>query len=262
VTLVFPPGPPDPSLLAVSCVTIGQCVATGQYDESDRAFPVAATWDGHEWSWSPPPERAGAEGNTSLPSVSCVTAKYCVAIGHAADSRTGTIVGFTELWNGHGWTQAYTSAPSGMSLSCAAASYCIAVGTQGTAASAGFVQLLDGTHWSEPAMPWPRGIASYLNGVSCAGKTCLAVGAAGVSAAANRISLQPAALTWNGVTWTQSRAQATPSGTTGILYGVTCVTAADCVAVGSATGSDGTHSLTRSLSEFWNGTAWTIVNPT
>jgi hypothetical protein len=56
------------------------------------------------------------------------------------------------------------------------------------------------------------------------------------------------------VTWTR---QATAKGTIGTLYGITCVTAVDCVAVGSARGGNST----RILSEFWNGTAWTVVNP-
>jgi hypothetical protein len=260
VTLAFPPGPQGPFLQAVSCVTVGQCVATGNYGgPRSAASALAATWDGHEWSWSQPPVRAGVEGSSHyLPSVSCVTAKYCVAIGNAYDISTGTTVGFTELWNGHGWTQAYTSAPRGTgeaaSLSCAAASYCVAVGTQSASVPTGFGQLLDGTHWAEPAMPWPPGTRSYLYGVSCAGKTCLAVGEAEPSGVVNGAT-QPTALTWNGVTWTQ---QATPRGTIGTLHGVTCVTTADCVAVGSAQGGNGTHNL----SEFWNGTAWTIVNPT
>jgi hypothetical protein len=259
VTLAFPPGPSSPSLRAVSCVTAGQCVAAGDYENaSGFASPLAATWDGHEWSWSRPPVRTGVESNPGLVSVSCVTARYCVAIGDANDHRRGSAVGFTEIWNGHGWTQAYASVPGGTgSLSCAAASYCLAVGTQFAAPATGFGQLLDGTHWAEQAMPWPRGTPTYLYGVSCAGKACLAVGGAGVPEAAKGIVIQPAALTWNGATWTQSPAQATASGTTGILFGVTCVTAADCVAVGNAGG----HNGTRNLSEFWNGTAWT-VNPT
>jgi hypothetical protein len=60
-------------------------------------------------------------------------------------------------------------------------------------------------------------------------------------------------LTWNGVTWTRL---ATPKGATGTLHGVTCVTADHCIAVGSQRGGNGTTTL----SEFWNGTAWTIVS--
>jgi hypothetical protein len=106
----------------------------------------------------------------------------------------------------------------------------------------GASQLLDGAHWTDPAMRWNQ---SNLYGVSCAGKTCLAVG---------QTEALPAALTWNGTTWTSLP---TARGARGALYGVTCVTATDCVAVGSApSGSN----ASRDLSEFWNGTAWTIVN--
>lgn len=41
--LAFPPGPQHPSLRALSCVTVGQCVATGGYDKlGSFASPLAA----------------------------------------------------------------------------------------------------------------------------------------------------------------------------------------------------------------------------
>ena len=177
-----------------------------------------------------------------------------MAVGLALphNRRSGAIT-FTETWNGQGWT--YAPAPLATAyaagLSCPAASHCVAVGTG--AQQAGIGQLLDGAHWAQPAMPWPSGTQSSLYGVSCAAKTCLAVGAAGPSQAPDTSS-RPAALARNGATWTWL---AIPGGTSGILYGVTCVTAADCVAVGRA--RDG--NATRNLAEFWNGTTWTISNP-
>lgn len=183
-----------------------------------------------------------------------MTARYCVAIGDVYGSRNGS-TGFTEIWNGRGWTYASVPGKAGeaASLSCPASGYCVAAGTQDGGVPAGFGQLWDGTHWAQTAMPWPHETLSYLYGVSCAGKTCQAVGAAAAEAADGNAG-QPAALTWNGTSWIR---QATAPGTVGTLFGVTCVTAADCVAVGSQAGGS-----TRSLAEFWNGTARTKVNPT
>ena len=254
--LAFPPGPPRPSLQAISCVPAGQCVATGSYGKFgsfDSALAVA--WDGRAWSWSRPPVRTfGPPGNRILASVSCLSAEDCVAIGNAYDSASDTAGGFTETWNGHGWT--YTPGPGGAGavagLSCAAPAYCAVAGTQFAGDAAGYGQVLHGTRWTGPTMPWPGGIRSYMYGVSCAGKSCLAVGEAGPSQAAN--GTYPAALTWNGVTWIR---QATAKGIIGTLYGVTCVTVADCVAVGSARGGNGTTTL----SEIWNGKAWTTGRP-
>lgn len=257
VPLAVPPGPLRPSLRAVSCVTAGQCVATGSYGKlGSFTSPLAATWDGRTWSWSRPPMRTeGPPGNRVLAGVSCVTADYCVAIGDAYDSASNSAGGFTETWDGHGWT--YTSGPGGAveasGLSCTAPGYCAAAGTQDAGDAAGYGQLLHGTHWTGPVMPWPGGIRSNLYGVSCAGKTCLAVGESEPSQAANGTATHPVALTWNGVTWTR---QSTPSGTMGTLYGVTCLTAADCIAVGSTRGGNGTTTL----SESWNGKAWTVVS--
>jgi hypothetical protein len=262
VTLALPPGPGDSSpLSAVSCVTARQCIATGDHEGANSGLDLPlATWDGHQWSWSRQPVPAGAWDSVALNSISCVTARYCVAVGRALNytSRTGGAISFTETWNGQGWT--YAPAPLATAyaagLSCPAASHCVAVGT-GTQ-HAGIGQLLDGAHWAQPAMPWPPGTQSSLYGVSCAAKTCLAVGAAGPSQAPDITANQPAALAWNGATWTWLAIPGGTSGTLyGILYGVTCVTAADCLAVGSA--QDG--NATRNLAEFWNGTAWTISNP-
>jgi len=257
VPLSLPRGPAVPALSAVSCVTVSECVATGGSEEPGSiSAPLAATWDGRHWSWSQPPARADPASTHVLASVSCVTAGYCLAIGNAFGSGGSSPAGFTELWNGRGWTQAPAPGEaSGVSgLSCPLASYCVAVGTRLAAADAGFGQIMDGTHWTNPAMPWPHGTGSSLYAVSCAGKTCLAVGEAGAREAAHGAVAEPAALSWNGATWTR---QATPKGAVGTLRGVTCVTAADCVAVGDAQAGPGT----RSLAELWNGTAWTIISP-
>lgn len=256
VPLTFPPGPPRPSLRAVSCVTAAQCVATGSYGKlGGFASALAATWDGRKWSWSRPPVRAtGTPGNRTLAGVSCVTATYCMAIGNAYDTGADSTGSFAETWNGHGWTFApVPGAGEATGLSCARAGSCAVAGTLYDGDSAGFGQLLDSTHWTRPVTPWPGTVRSYLYGVSCAGKTCLAVGEAEPSAGPNGNATHPAALTWNGVTWTRL---ATPKGVTGTLQGVTCVTADDCIAVGSQRGGNGTTTL----SEFWNGTAWTIVS--
>jgi len=247
VALAFPPGPGNQALAAVSCVTARWCAAAGYYNSARGGdSPLAATWDGHAWSRSQPPGPAGAWGG--LVGISCVTAGYCLAVGYA----TGKVIAarFTETWSGRGWAYApeplAASVPAG--VSCRAAGHCVVVGWQVAGGPVtGASELLDGAHWTDPAMPMPvpQWNQSNLYGVSCAGKKCLAVG---------QTEALPAALTWNGATWTSLP---TPRGTRGALYGVTCVTATDCVAVGSApSGSNASHDL----SEFWNGTAWTIVN--
>lgn len=245
VALAFPPGPGIQSLEAVSCVTARRCVVAGYYNGARVAdSPLAATWDGHAWLRSQPPGPAGAWGG--LVGVSCVTARYCLAVGHAQGRAIAA--NFTETWSGRGWAYAPEPLAAGgpAGVSCLAAGHCVVVGWQiGVGPVTGASQLLDGAHWADPAMPLPRWSQSNLYGVSCAGKTCLAVG---------ETDGRPAALTWNGATWTW---QPTPGGTRGTLYGVTCRTATDCVAVGSAPSG---NNASRNLSEFWNGTAWTIVN--
>jgi hypothetical protein len=240
VAVAFPPGPGTQSLAAVSCVTARWCAAAGYYNSARVGdSPLAATWDGHAWSRSRPPGHAGLVG------ISCATARYCLAVGYVQGRASAAI--FTETWNGRGW--AYAPAPlvvgAPAAVSCLSAGHCVVVGWQDAGGFAnGASQLLDGAHWTDLAMPqWSQ---SNLYGVSCAGKTCMAVGQA---------QALPTALTWNGAHWTE---QLPPQVTVGgSLSSVTCVTATDCVAVGSAPSGNG---ASRNLSEFWNGTVWTIVN--
>ena len=100
-------------------------------------------------------------------------------------------------------------------------------------------------------MPTPPGGSDpVLDGVSCtAADACEAVGYYTNSAGAS----QPVVENWNGTAW---RVQATPSpgGTDGDgrLFGVSCVTAHTCEAVGTYV----SNGAPLTLAEVWNGSTW------
>jgi hypothetical protein len=108
----------------------------------------------------------------------------------------------------------------------------------------------NGTKWSIEQTPDPAGSSSYLTGVSCvSASACTAVGYYlkyhfGVS---SEVTL---AERWNGTKWSIEHTPREPTGgSSGRLFGVSCVSASACTAVGEGR-------LT--LAERWNGTKWSI----
>jgi len=105
----------------------------------------------------------------------------------------------------------------------------------------------------------PRG---HLDGVSCVSAgACTAVGDYKNSAG----TLVTLAERWNGRRWA---IQTTPNPTgahDSSLFGVSCVSAGACTAVGDYTSYAGGSVTTATLAEVWNGTSWAIQatpNPT
>jgi hypothetical protein len=99
----------------------------------------------------------------------------------------------------------------------------------------------------------PPPAARELLGVSCVtARNCLAVG---VDRNALKGADGPLAETWNGTTWRTVGVRLPRGATTGILDGVSCVSAARCVAVGSS--YDKGSGKEFALADTWNGKAWT-----
>jgi hypothetical protein len=100
--------------------------------------------------------------------------------------------------------------------------------------------------------PGPAGaVGGHLTSVSCPGVAgCMAVGSYQTSSDASL----PFAGRWNGTRWSLVTMPAAGSANVG-PDGVTCTSARDCWAVGSAEHG----SRTSPLAEHWDGTAWSVV---
>ena len=99
--------------------------------------------------------------------------------------------------------------------------------------------------------------SSRLWGVSCAAAgRCVAVGDIELyqkGAGTERV----AAVTWNGKAWAVTGVPGPGKGKASLFKDVTCLSAADCVAVGQA-GPAGSATGT-GLSGFWNGKSWRLA---
>src|SRR5215472_7236266 len=187
-----------------------------------------------------PPQRV-----PSLSGVSCPSASRCLAVG-SIFGPAGTSPS-SLIWNGSSWRA--LSTPGGASLaavSCATAIRCMAVG--GHAALA-----WNGTRW-RTLKPAPKpGRAITLTGVSCkAASHCVAVGFWGSRFTAGGTVAEA----WNGIRWRLLSTPDPAGAVSSSFAGVSCASAARCVAVGESFTSG---QVVRPLGESWNGHRWTIL---
>jgi hypothetical protein len=131
------------ALNAVSCTSSSACFAAGSQavvgqpgpKQPPGHMPVAEAWDGRHWSVVANPYKRTVSVQANLSSVSCSSAKSCVAVGAASQVGDPLI----ESWNGSRITVVPSPGIAGKTtwlagVSCLAAGPCIAVGSSEGAA--------------------------------------------------------------------------------------------------------------------------------
>ena len=202
--------------------------------------------------------------------VSCVSSRYCVAVGsdEAADDGHGGPL--AETWNGRAWAVVAVKLPTGalggalFGVSCRSQDYCLAVGdyflqndnfpeseNTGTLAES-----WNGKAWTVAQPPVPSGtLSAALSGVSCVTSAdCVGTGMY-TQADGTTVGL---AERWNGHAWAQVPVKLPAGSAGGALFGVSCASSKSCVAVGSYGNAD---SEVVALGESWNGETWTPSGP-
>jgi len=139
-------------------------------------------------------------------------------------------------------------------VTCASASECWAVGYY---YNGSLIQTLierwDGTSWAIVSSPNTNTTdRNFLTGVTCASPSdCWAVGYY-----YNGSVIQTLIERWDGTSWAIVSSPNTSTTQPNYLYGVTCVSASDCWAVGTYYNG----SAYQTLIERWEGTSWAIVS--
>jgi hypothetical protein len=203
-------------------------------------------WNGHRWRVLPTP---GYRYNDELSGVSCVSATMCVAVGELLAGYFSRPI--IDVWNGTVWSKMASPHNTGVgignglgSVSCASATFCMAVGGS-------TIESWYGHRWRKMPSPDKGHYSNVLNTVSCASVAfCMAVG--------HYESFAPWSTLvkfWNGTRWSLVPSPNDPSDHNDQLIGVSCFSAAACVAVGF---SGGVHGVDDTLIESWNGTRWTL----
>src|SRR4051812_16272650 len=158
---VVTPNPPVAvgSLLAESCVG-DWCMGVGDgMDQSGGETAIAATINGNKGVAKGVPLPVGTTDAT-LAGVSCVSNKWCMAVGQSVGSGASFQSGYeplAEVWNGTAWTVVPVPADANatgsrlLAVSCASAASCQAVGTSAYSSNPGqrgFVEMWNGATWS------------------------------------------------------------------------------------------------------------------
>ena len=275
----------DDILLGSSCANAAQCWAVGVSIEnigsgSSSFAPLAETWNGTTWALAAtPPVPAGHGGGFF--DVSCLSTSDCWAVGaelgvSGGGNPSGTLI---ENWNGSSWSIVPSPSPTGpgvegallQGVSCTSPSSCVAVGSSTDDNGENLNDLI--LQWNGAAWSIVPGAATgqafdQLTRVTClAPSDCWAVGNAGPTQQnPNFLPIYPGNAPgdqgliehWDGTSWTITPSAAYPSPGGGYLYGLACVSDADCWASGATTDSSG--NAAGILMEHWDGSAWTDVS--
>jgi len=263
---------PVPLLGAVSCASVGSCVAVGVYPVHRgsslaccyRYFPLVETLTGTIWTARTAPSPAGG-ANASLSGVSCSAPTTCVAVGNVAIA--GGTSPMAETLSGGRWRATLIALPAGgaypapfpWTVSCVS-SRCEALGAyvSGGGAGALVVETLSGGQWTPTPMPLPAG-GSYgfpftytpQGSISCVGATsCVAVSAF----EPNGGGQQGLAESLDGGSWMPVTLLPPAGGSSAFPQAVSCTGPGSCVAVGSFSPGGGAESP---LIETLSGTTWT-----
>jgi hypothetical protein len=103
--IAWPKGTANPALVAVSCAVPGSCVAVGDFGTTAHSVvsrAAAASYNGKAWTAVSVPAPAAGQ-NSSLGSVSCVSATDCVAVGQVGPASGLTSSALVGFWNGKRW---------------------------------------------------------------------------------------------------------------------------------------------------------------
>jgi hypothetical protein len=252
---ITPTGATSTSLSGVSCPSVADCIAVGAYQTGPTNLPLVERWNGKKWSLQDAPSPAGA-ANAGLASVSCVSARQCMAVGSYQNGSD--ILTLAERWNGKKWSLVHTPNPTGAtasyldSVSCVSSRACAAVGEYlGPSGARIVAQRWNGKKWSLVHAPNPSGTSfSQLSGVSCTGASaCSAVGSYEKKPGAARTLAER----WNGKKWSIQQTVNPTSEPNKFLTSVSCTSAHACTAAGYTAGVVVWDAM---LVERWDGHKW------
>jgi hypothetical protein len=259
-------------LVAVSCPSVGNCVATGAYrDAAMNQFGLVVTESGGTWTAAPAPVPSGAAADPGLGllSVSCPAPGSCAAVGLYQDASAQEVGALLTL-SGGTWTAIRAPLPGNASVadevldvSCGAAGSCEAVGIYAGSPQNGLLLSLSGGTWTATEAPLPADAAvpnaAFMVSVSCpAAGTCAAAGTY-QNAAGNSVPLIES-ISGGVVTPFEGPLPANASssaGSGGSLLGIACPSTSSCEAVGGYDSTAGSGSAP--LIETLSGGSWSAT---
>jgi hypothetical protein len=262
--------------LAISCPSVGNCVAAGDYATTDATLPLlleedSGTWNAAETVTPPVDALSGASEEAALIQPWCASAGNCEVVGVYEATSSWNLMTATEtdgIWSA---TSSFSTGSSdaviqnrtldGLAFTCTSLGNCVAVANRGTwAQTAG--------SWSGvTALPAPStfegvGGGFEVSAVACTeASTCIAVGDLSYEACQPPEPCFPTTLA--GAAVETSGAWAAPAVVEDVNWsfdGVSC--AGDtCVAVGdSGSNPDAPQLYEAPIAATWSGGSWSAAS--
>jgi hypothetical protein len=253
----------DESLLAVGASSASDAWAVGFTKTVAAAGrnPLAVHWNGSRWTIVPTPTLSGSAKST-LNGVVALSPTNAWTVGKG---RNGAAL--AEHWNGSTWSVVPVPTPAGATSSqlsgisalspsdlWAVGSVAAVVGT--TVQTRTLVEHWNGTTWGIVTSRNASN-SNLLTGVAAvAGNNVWAVGYTITTDGTNQPD-KTLVEHWNGSAWSVVASPSPASNDT--LSGVAARSAGDVWAVGTRQDRSGAIPIDRTLTEHWNGSAWSVV---
>jgi len=270
-------------LFAVRCAAAANCWAVGEHSRGDALLNEALHWNGKKWTAVPTPNPGGkGSGKISeLEDSTCITSADCWAVGDFGSGTEGPTekrINQVLHWNGKKWSRLRVLNPGGTrighvntlySVRCLSAKDCTAVGDYGTTSASGVLrnQALhwNGTKWSlantaNPGGTKPGGVNEVFALGCGAADSCWGAGSYGSTK--SPVKNLNEILHWNGTKWTKvttPNPDGTGTGKGNELDAATCVSSANCWAVGNYGSTTVGTGVGRNEALHWNGRKWAKV---
>lgn len=232
------------TLWNVSCVAGNRCFAVGYFADVAAGYyrTLIARYAGGFWSLVDSPNQPNTDNY--LFGVDCTDATHCVAVGRYYVASSGLFRTLVLTLTGTTW--AISSSPNRSTatqnnfladVSCGDATHCMAVGYSLTAAGVYQTLVLEqsGSTWSLRSSRNVAGLNNLFRDVSCPTPTeCVAVGATDTATSVNPNNPEVTLIErFTAGAWTIEPSP-NRAGTDNHLWGVSCPSAASCVAVGQS----------------------------
>jgi hypothetical protein len=244
----------DNYLFGVACADATHCVAVGRSHDTNplpgQTRNLVLTLNGSAWTLTPVPERPGM--NNLLTDVSCADALNCKAAGFSANAGFDTTQTLVISRSGPSWTIDVSADRASSNnllrdISCPTATRCVAVGasdpiptTPGSLVERSLIQSYSAGTWTIETSRNRPGFDNHLWAVSCKNPTnCVVAGQSQDDQVA-----RPLIQTLAAGTWTLASPSPYRANTFNYLYGLSCTTYRNCVAVGDYRNSSGVFRTT------------------
>lgn len=245
-------------LAAVTCVSASFCWAVGYTDSGSLVLQFdGRSWAIHKAASNEPPA-------TALGGVACVSSSNCWSVGVGGQLGT-TTTSVIEHWDGGQWVSVDHPTSGSIEalygIGCTSAGACTAAGLD-TSSSEALVDVYDGSSWSVARTP--PGSNLELHAVACsAADRCWIAGDEAITTGKASGYPRTALLRLTGGGWNRFQSANTSATESNYLLSVTCVTGADCWAVGATCAcvqGSSSNNPQHVLIEHFVGTTWQLAS--